>query len=196
MRTKVCFPFLRCYACPFISFVIPLLFLFVSHNFSFSVSCFCLLGAKGHISVGHFLKVYYLQPWISQHAIDDIRYEERISGKEVKLGRLTEELSGIVYKIQENQNKKRILVQQVKNSEDQIMMLKDPPAGGVEESTFAKEKREKSLQQAYEVRKKAFFLFSNLSFFVLSLCLLVSCCYLFFRLCFRLSVSSARLMIP
>jgi hypothetical protein len=114
---------------------------------------FCWL--IGHISVGHFLKVYYLQPWISQHAIDDIRYEERISGKEVKLGRLTEELSGIVYKIQENQNKKRILVQQVKNSEDQIMLLKDPPAG-VEESTFAKEKREKSLQQAYEVRKKPF----------------------------------------
>jgi hypothetical protein len=101
------------------------------------------------------LKVYYLQPWISQHAIDDIRYEERISGKEVKLGRLTEELSGIIYKIQENQNKKRILVQQVKNYEDQIMMLKDPPAG-VEESTFAKEKREKSLQKAYEVSAVAF----------------------------------------
>ncbi len=102
---------------------------------------------KSHIDITHFLKVYYLQPWITSDAVDDIRFEERMTGKELKLGKLTEELNGIIYRVQDNENKKKNLISQIKDAEGQIAVHKDPVQ---DESDFQKDKREKNLAKFME----------------------------------------------
>ena len=51
--------------------------------------------ASKHVTVGVFLQLYMAQPWLAQGAVDDVRVEESINAKEIRLGKLQEELAGL-----------------------------------------------------------------------------------------------------
>lgn len=92
-----------------------------------------------HFAVADYLKVYFLQPWLAIQSVEDIRYEERINMKGLKLGQSREELQDLNSRIQESEKNIEVLVQQSKDINALIEAHRDPVP---DESEIQKEKRE------------------------------------------------------
>lgn len=105
---------------------------------------------SSHITVGHYLQLYSLQPWISKHAIEDIRFQERLDAKVVKYGQLQEEMDGLVVKISETEQEKRQLEKTVRDLQVKVEALRDSP--GSKETVFEKQARERDFEQSQMVR--------------------------------------------
>ncbi len=43
-------------------------------------------SAPHHCRITDFLHIYLVQPWLAEQSVEDVRLEEKISAKELKLG--------------------------------------------------------------------------------------------------------------
>lgn len=95
-----------------------------------------------HFQVEEFLKIYFLQPWLAIQSVEDIRFEERISLKEIRLGQVREEMLDLENTLLESQ--KLVVELQVKINELEVNVEAhiDPVP---DESDIQMEKRELQL---------------------------------------------------
>ena len=64
---------------------------------------------SSHSKPSDFINVYLVQPWLADETVEDVRFEEMIDAKELKLGKMQEELSGLKYKLKDATEKVRSL---------------------------------------------------------------------------------------
>lgn len=58
-----------------------------------------------HVKIHDFLQVYFVQPWLAEQAVADVRLEELISAKNIDQGKVEEEKSGTLMAISDNDKK-------------------------------------------------------------------------------------------
>lgn len=95
-----------------------------------------------HFAVADYLKVYFLQPWLAIQSVEDIRYEERINMKELKLGQTREELDDLEDRIRQGEIRVEELAAKANELTASIEAHRDPDP---DESEIQKEKRESIL---------------------------------------------------
>lgn len=61
--------------------------------------------APHHIKIHDVLQVYFVQPWLAEQAVADVRLEELIAAKEIDKGKVEEEKKGTLTKIADNDAK-------------------------------------------------------------------------------------------
>eukprot|EP01038_Epipyxis_sp_PR26KG_P007862 gene7862-10671_t len=52
-----------------------------------------------HCKVSDFSSVYYAQPWLADQSVEDVRFEEAINAKEIRRGKIKEELDSFDFRI-------------------------------------------------------------------------------------------------
>lgn len=61
--------------------------------------------APHHVKMHEFLQCYLVQPWLAELAVQDVRCEEGLTLQAIEAGKVQEELSGLLLKLQDNANK-------------------------------------------------------------------------------------------
>ena len=83
----------------------------------------CLIDpftAPNHFKLETFLHVYYVQPWLAEEAVKDVRLEEAIRRKSIEKGKLEEELRGVNTTISDNDEKVIILRKQIQELDNEL----------------------------------------------------------------------------
>ena len=91
-----------------------------------------------------FLNVYFVQPWLGDQAVQDVRLEEAVRAKGVERGKAEEELNGIKTTISDNNEKAVTLRKQISELTDEIE-IRENIEDGDEELEEEKEERLKLL---------------------------------------------------
>lgn len=68
-----------------------------------------------HCHLKDFLSVYLVQPWLAEQSVEDVRLEETIMAKEVKLGKVQEELNGIRNRVKDAERRRLEIEKRQKN---------------------------------------------------------------------------------
>jgi hypothetical protein len=105
-----------------------------------------------HIDVSEFLHVFVLQPWLATESVEDIRYEERIASKEIRLNTMREEERNLTVRVEDATTHIREVETRRKDALRDIELFADPVPN---ETEFQREKREETLQNAQTEKQLA-----------------------------------------
>jgi hypothetical protein len=73
-----------------------------------------------HFKIDTFMKIYFVQPWLAEEAVKDVRLEEAIRKKNIEIGRVKEELKGVHTTISDNREKVIILRKNISELENEV----------------------------------------------------------------------------
>ncbi len=108
-----------------------------------------------HFKLETFMHVYYVQPWLAEEAVKDVRLEEAIRRKFIEKGKLEEELRGVKTTIQDNDEKSVLLRKQIQDLEHEVDIRSNVEADEEETEEEKTERLELVNTLAQELFKKS-----------------------------------------